>query len=267
MPFIALHGWLDNSASFEVLAPQLSSVQCLALDLAGQGFSDHQPGLNDYPLWSEVAAVYNIADQMGWKRFGLIGHSRGAMMALLTAGVYPERISHLVMIDSLLPPLVEPEQAVQRMTDSLKEIQFRISRPMSLYASYDDAILARCLSRFAPIGKEAAERLASRGLREVDGRFHWHADGKLRAPSNIAMSSDIFEAFLRKISAKSLLLVGRQGLVKKLAADDEASAVHDEVLERLSTQVCEFDDGHFLHMEKAAPAVAQAITAFIAQTY
>lgn len=264
LPFIALHGWLDNSASFDVLAPQLDGIQCLALDLAGQGFSDHQPGWNDYPVWSEVAAIYEIADQMGWQQFGLIGHSRGAMMSLLIAGVYPERVSHLIMIDSLLPPLVEPGLAAERMVDSLKETRFRVSRPLSLYPSYEEAIRARCLSRFAGIGKEAAMLLAKRGLREVDGQFHWHADGKLWAPSRVAMSSDMFDCFLRKVTAKALLLVGEDGLSKKLAADPNALADHQQAIEVLLPQVYEFAGGHFLHMEEPASQVASAIAQFVA---
>ena len=110
MPIIALHGWLDNSASFSVLAPQLEGVQLLALDLAGHGYSDHRAGLLDYGIWSEVPDIFAIADQMGWQRFALMGHSRGAMLAFLAAGALPERISHLILIDALKRSLIASEQ-------------------------------------------------------------------------------------------------------------------------------------------------------------
>jgi pimeloyl-ACP methyl ester carboxylesterase len=261
---------VDNSASFSVLAPQLRNVQCLAIDLAGHGWSEHKAGLADYPLWSDISAVYAIADQMGWQRFALIGHSRGAMMSLLAAGVFPERISHLIMIDSMMPPVVASHQAVERFSNSIKEIQRRVKRPLSLYSSYDDAIKARCNSRYAPVTSATAVRLADRGLGEVDGQFHWHADGKLWAPSNVALSYDMVMAFAQKIaqsSLASLLLLGDHGLVKMAESNEAVNEVMrsqcEQLIELLSTEVHSFDDGHFLHMEKAASEVANTINTFL----
>ncbi|MGH8605107.1 MAG: alpha/beta fold hydrolase, partial [Gammaproteobacteria bacterium] len=42
-PLIALHGWLDNAASFDPLASYLDEFDLVALDLAGHGLSDHRP--------------------------------------------------------------------------------------------------------------------------------------------------------------------------------------------------------------------------------
>jgi pimeloyl-ACP methyl ester carboxylesterase len=272
LPAIALHGWLDNSASFSVLAPQLKNLQCLAIDLAGHGCSEHKAGLADYPLWSDISAIFAIADQMGWQRFALIGHSRGAMMSLLAAGVFAERISHLIMIDSMMPPVVESHQAVERFCHSIEEIQRRVKRPLSLYPSYDKAIKARCNSRYAPVTPATAGRLADRGLREVDGQFHWHADGKLWAPSNVALSYDMVMAFAQKIAnatLPSLLLLGDHGLVKMGESNDTVNVNKvmrsqcEQLIELLSTEVRSFDDGHFLHMEKAANEVANTINAFL----
>lgn len=268
LPVIALHGWLDNSASFDVLAPQLQGVQCLAIDLAGHGLSDHHSGLTDYPLWSEISAIYAIADQMGWQQFALMGHSRGAMMSLLIAGVFPERISHLIMLDSMAPPMVASDQAPKRMIDSIEEIQRRIHRKMSLYRSFDDAISARCQSRFTPVQPETAKLLATRGLQDVDGQFHWHADGKLWAPSNVALSADMVGSFVQKIanaSIPSLLLLGATGLVNIENPESDQERACERFVKELSTQVQIFEDGHFLHMEKANSDVASAINQFFCQ--
>ncbi len=266
LPVIMLHGWLDNSASFNVLAPQLKGRQCLAIDLAGHGFSDHKSGWADYPLWSEVSAVYAIADQMGWDEFILIGHSRGAMMALITAGTFPKRIAKLVFIDSLIPPTVSPNKAVERMQKSLGEIKQRIERKQSLYPNYNAAIQARCNSRYAPVTIDTAKVLATRGLQEVGKSFHWHADGKLWAASNVALSQEMVDAFadhIIKQSIPSLLLMGNHGLIT--VANAEAAFV-DQCLtlaQRLSADIRYYDDGHFLHIEAAAHSVAKDIQLFL----
>jgi pimeloyl-ACP methyl ester carboxylesterase len=264
LPIIALHGWLDNSGSFSALAPQLEGVQCLAIDSAGHGLSDHKLGLDDYPLWADTAAIYAIADQMGWDSFALMGHSRGAMIALLTAGTYPERISHLIMIDAIMPPLTESASAIERIQGSIREVKYRIQRQATLFTSRQDAITARCMSRFAPVAESTAEQLAVRGLSESEGKYFWHTDSKLWSLSAIGLSSDTLQAFVRSIvNAKipSLLLLGDQGLVKQAPAD------FAEKCEKLAVQIRArievFDDGHFLHTEKAASDVRKTIQEFL----
>ena len=48
LPVLAFHGWLDNAATFDNLAPLLPELRILSLDLPGHGHSDHRPSGSAY---------------------------------------------------------------------------------------------------------------------------------------------------------------------------------------------------------------------------
>ena len=51
---IACHGWLDNAASFDFLAPLLSACHVVALDMPGHGLSDHKSAQANYNIWDDL---------------------------------------------------------------------------------------------------------------------------------------------------------------------------------------------------------------------
>lgn len=265
LPMIALHGWLDNSNSFSVLAPQLEGVQCLAIDMAGHGLSDHRPGLVDFPIWTDISAIYQIANQMGWDSFGLIGHSRGAMSAILAAGVYPDRISHLIQFDSVLAPEVSASNSLQRMRDSLDGLHIKHLRKPTMYATLEEAVTARVNNRITPIGREAAAILAQRGIREHGNKFYWHHDSKLLSPSNVGLSYEMMEPFVDAVSAKTLVVLAKQGMTQGEKVTEHMSSHCREAIQKTQAQLKWVDGGHFIHMEKASSQVAQIVNLFLSQ--
>ena len=78
-PVLALHGWLDNAASFEVLAPILAGCRVVALDLTGHGLSDHRSEDATYLIWDDIPQVLKVIEALGWTDCTMLGHSRGAM--------------------------------------------------------------------------------------------------------------------------------------------------------------------------------------------
>ena len=84
-PIIALHGWLDNAASFDNLMPHLDNIHLIAMDMAGHWLSDHRSADSSYEPWIDVGEVISLADQMLWEDFTLLGHSRGAIISGLVA--------------------------------------------------------------------------------------------------------------------------------------------------------------------------------------
>ena len=72
IPVLALHGWLDNAASFDALAPLLPDLRLAALDLPGHGQSEQRPPGMHYHFVDFIPDVVTAADALGWKRFALL---------------------------------------------------------------------------------------------------------------------------------------------------------------------------------------------------
>lgn len=244
---MAVHGWLDNAASFDVLAPQLRDVHLVAIDCAGHGLSDHR---FTYNIWEDVGEIFAIADQLGWKEFALLGHSRGAIISTLAAGTFPERISHLAMIDGMLPATTPPSEAAQQLARSIVEVRRHRQRGFSVYPDIDTAIMVRQRAEIA-ISEEAARLLLRRGLKEVEGGYTWTSDPQLKAASAFRFSDEQVDSFVQRITAPMLLVLAHDGIPR-------LTGRHEEIARRYPKIRVEWlEGGHHLHME-AEPAAKLA---------
>jgi pimeloyl-ACP methyl ester carboxylesterase len=117
-PLLAMHGWLDNAATFDELAPLLPGRRIVALDFAGHGLSGRRVGA-PYHFIDYVADVAAVADLLGWQTFDLMGHSLGAGVAALLAGAWPERVRRLVLLEGLGPLTDDEARAPERMREAL----------------------------------------------------------------------------------------------------------------------------------------------------
>lgn len=252
MPVIALHGWLDNAASFDRMLPYMDDMHVLAIDCAGHGMSEFRSPDSGYDIWQDIAEVLAIADQMGWKRFALLGHSRGAIIAALIAGTSPQRISHLAMIDGHLPVPVEAHNAALQLAKSIRDQRRFGSSSPSFFASFQDAVEARA-NGFLALDLDAAEVLADRGVRQSEKGFYWHNDQRLKAASMIKLTRNHLESFLTAIEARTLLIYAINSV---FTADDQQAELFAWVA-NLAT--VDMPGSHHLHMENQSREVALAI--------
>jgi pimeloyl-ACP methyl ester carboxylesterase len=255
LPVLALHGWLDNSASFSALAPQLRGVHLIAIDMAGHGKSDHRPGVGPYHIWDDVPDVFAIADFFGWEKFALLGHSRGAIVAMLAAGTFPERITHVALVEGLLPEPGSVTDAPQQLATSIKTMQVLAKKSLSIYASLDEAITARERGMF-PLSRTAATILTERGVKVVAGGFAWSTDQRLFAPSAIKLTREHIQVFIQRITAPIKLILAQDGIPKRFSNYQREISVFPNV------DVHNLPGGHHLHMEQESGLVANSLNLF-----
>ncbi|HAB63735.1 MAG TPA: alpha/beta hydrolase [Pseudomonas sp.] len=256
-PVIALHGWLDNAATFSRLAPLLEGVRIVALDLPGHGHSDHRPLGAAYNIWDYAHDVLQTAEQFGWKRFSLLGHSMGAIVSVLLAGAMPDRVERLALIDGVIPYTGEAETAPQKLGESLQKLLVVDDKRKPVYASFEQAVAAR-MKGVGAVSHEAAERLAQRGLMPVPGGYTWRTDARLMLPSSMRLTRAHALAFVHGVACPASLVLAEQGLLTQPAMLELTQAL-PFVLHRLP-------GGHHLHLDDqvGAEAVAAVFNPFFA---
>lgn len=167
-PLMLLHGftgakedfadWLDAFADrgWHVVAP----------DHRGHGASAAPGDEADYSLATFAADALGLADELGWSRFVLLGHSMGGMVAQVMALRSPERIRGLVLMDT-------GHSRVDGIDPDLAALGIEIARTSGL-----DALADLTAGRESPLSTAADARVR----RERPGYVEF-GDRKLRACS------------------------------------------------------------------------------------
>ncbi|EDM78620.1 putative hydrolase [Plesiocystis pacifica SIR-1] len=217
-PILSMHGWLDNAASFDGLAPRLCAamdLRIVALDLPGHGLSDRKLGHYHFIDWPADALA--AADALGWPSFTLMSHSMGAGISTLIAGAVPKRVDQLILLDGLGPLGDEAKLAPKRLARSLRvearKREVREARAAagehSAYPSLDAAI-ERLLAA-TKLTPASARTLAERGLVETEHGWEWRADPALRIDSRMRLTEESVLTFLAAIRCPVLLVRANTG--------------------------------------------------------
>lgn len=183
---LALHGWLDNAASFVPLAACLPAVELVLLDLPGHGQSDHLPADVPYTGVAAINQVLGAADALGWDRFHLLGHSMGAGIASLVAAAVPDRVQGLVAIEGLGGLAGDEHDTTTRLRDALTAARTLGDRPLRVFPDLIAPVRARM--RVNQLSQANARLLVERGVTAVPGGYQWSSDPRLTLPTPIRLS-------------------------------------------------------------------------------
>lgn len=252
-PVLALHGWLDNAASFLPLAEALvergASLHLVALDLAGHGQSDHRAADGEYNAWSDLPDIEAVLDQLGWERLALLGHSRGAMISTLYSAARPERIERVAWLDGIVPPLADASEYPGQLAEFLADKRSLLDKPGRTFTRIEEAVLVRERKGLAPA---AARLIAERNLRPVENGWCWSHDARLQGASAMRLTRDHMNAVLAGISMPGLLLLAESGMRDRYDVPELPGNI----------RVAIKPGGHHCHMDEAVDAIAIELESF-----
>src|SRR5438132_1934971 len=116
-PLLLLHGYPQTHPMWRKLAPRLAAdFTVVAPDLRGYGDSSKPPAGPDSANYAKRALAQDQVETMqtlGFERFAVAGHDRGARVAHRLARDNPERIERLALLD-IVPTLYRFETIDQK---------------------------------------------------------------------------------------------------------------------------------------------------------
>jgi pimeloyl-ACP methyl ester carboxylesterase len=206
-PLLALHGWLDNAASFLPMAPLLAHYHLVALDMPGHGQSFHYPEVAEYTPFNAILDILAAADALGWTRFAVLGHSMGGALSSLLAAAAPQRVASLHLIEALGPLAAQEEGSSQRLRDALsKRSSLHLSRKR-VFSDIATGVQARMYTSVTKLDEASAQVIVQRGVRPVDDGYTWSSDARLTLPTAVRMTEGQIRDCLRAIECPTRIVM------------------------------------------------------------
>jgi len=255
---VVLHGWMDTGSSFQffveslrsdwfVIAPDWRGFGETRLRAQGYWFPDYIADLD------VLLDLYSAEDPVR-----LVGHSMGANVAGLYAGIFPDRVGAFVNIEGFGLAESDPANAPAHYRRWIES--GRLAAPYSTYADF--AELAQRIRKRSPrMGEDRALYVAALwAAQAADGTIELRADPAHRLPNAVQYRRAEAQACWERISAPMLVVKGGDSNFFS-AAMDAAGPNEVELFAAAETVVIP-DAGHMVHFEQPG-ALATAIEAFL----
>ncbi|CDS96048.1 alpha/beta fold hydrolase [Vibrio coralliirubri] len=209
---VFIHGWLDNSSSFNQVMQQVAkfapNAHLIAIDLFGHGFSSHKSG-SYYPFHDYIDDLHQLVTKLSPNRLVLVGHSLGALIASCYSAAFPEKVSGLIQIEGHGPLSEAPHETVSRLRDGVLSRLRQRRKPSRPLASLEDAIKLRAHAN--QINAELIAPIVERGIVELENSWQWRCDPNLKCDSLYRMSQAHAEAIMAAIECPQLIILGNVG--------------------------------------------------------
>jgi len=260
---LLLHGFQDSGATFQFLVDSLpDDWSFIAPDLRGFGGSDDQGHSYWFPDYlADVDALLAYCLPAG-AQGRVIGHSMGGNIALLHAGVRPERWRWVVSLEGFGLPRTRPFDAPARYVQWLNAVQAG-PKPRSRYPDVD-TLARKLMERNKLLAAGRAAFIAHAWTRPgPDGGVEIAADPWHRLVNPVLYRREEAEACWRQISAPTLMvLASGSEYLSRLERDDDVSSMQKCIS---TLEVARLEGlGHMMHHEDPA-AVAAPLIEFVRQ--
>ena len=261
------HGWMDVSASFQFVVDALQrDWHVIAPDWRGfglTGWTTVHPGTVSYWYPDYLADLEALLDHyQSHAPVNLVGHSMGANVVGIYAGVRPARVDRLVCLEGFGLSATQATQAPGRYARWLDEIKAGARLPI-----YDtmQAVAARLQKTNPRLSDSQAAFLAPHWARQTaEGKWMLLADPAHKIVNPVLYRIDEIEAVWAEVTAPVLHVEARDSAtLKSIAGDVPLDAFRTRFRSFRNLHEAIIDDaGHMLHHDQPVE-VARLIEDFL----
>src|SRR5450830_585382 len=255
IPLVMVHGWMDVAASYQFVVDALSHDHyVIAPDWRGYGQTP-SGGADNFWFPDYLADLDFLLDHYApGAQVNLVGHSMGGNVAMLYAGVRPERIRRLVNLEGFGMPATTPDEAPGRYAKWMDELK-KLHRGEMDLKTYDAISgVARRLMRTNPrLGADKANWLAQHWARQ-DAQGKWAILGD---PAHKVSHAQLYrleevQAIYARISMPVLMVEASSDSMGQWWKGKFTLAEHHERLQVVpQLEIVRVEDaGHMLHHDQ-----------------
>jgi pimeloyl-ACP methyl ester carboxylesterase len=266
---VMVHGWMDVAASFQFMVDAMGTDRhIVAPDWRGFG---HSTGAATDNYWHPdyMADLDFLLEHISPNApVDLLGHSMGGHVAMMYAGVRPQRVRKLINMEGFGMPAAKPELAPQRYAQWMDELH-ALAHGQMLLKPYPhlEAVAQRLMKTNPRLGTDKAHWLAA----------HWSergADGQYRLLANPAhkiINAQLFrvEEILAIYRAITAPVLNVEAQTNEMQSWYKSRYTLDEFHQRLQhvpncRTVTIADAAHMMHHDQPQ-VLAQTLEAFLAE--
>ena len=273
-PLVLLHGWMDVAASYQFVVDAFSEGFArgrviVAPDWRGFGLSTLPSPCDHYSFPDYLADLDLLLDDLaGDQPVDLVGHSMGGNIAMMYAGVRPQRIRRLVNLEGFGLPATRPSQAPKRYAQWIDEIR-QLHQGEKTLKTYDsqEGVAQRLMKTNPRLSQDKAHWLAQHWARpNAQGRWEILGDPAHKITSAQLYRLDEALAIYECITAPLLTIDASSDSMSQWW---KGRYTLDEYRQRLThVRDCHSavvnDAGHMLHHDQPQ-AVAALIEGFLSK--
>lgn len=118
---IALHGWFGSAKGWGELPLRIDKDRYTIAFLDYRGYGSRKDETGDYSLAEISADARALADELGWQRYALVGHSMGGSAMMRIFADAPERVTALIGVSPVPPTGIPFDDASWALFDGAAE--------------------------------------------------------------------------------------------------------------------------------------------------
>lgn len=218
---VLVHGVRDHCRTWDAVAQRLRNrYHVVAPDLRGHGDSAWQRG----GTYQHMNYVYDLAQLVRQRELApvtLIAHSLGGTLACLFAGLFPELVQRLVVVEGIgqwwrWRDEAPPAERLRQWIDDLRALAGRVPRR---YATIEDAY--RRMQQTNPhLSPDLALHLTVHGAHQnEDGTFTWKFDNYTHSFPVFDVDAETSIDLWRRIDCPVLMINSTSGYDHRIGQD------------------------------------------------